>query len=87
MSEEIRNHDHAEGLASEPMVGYALQDYPVMGAESETDFDFQGKDFGYAKTIEELELALDEADVERNNPTKWITPVEFHTRLERTFYG
>ncbi len=39
----------------------------------------------YAGTLEELEAALDEADQERSDPSKWITPVEFHTRLETKF--
>ena len=39
----------------------------------------------YAGTLEELEAALDEADQERGDPSKWITPVEFHTRLETKF--
>ena len=42
-------------------------------------------DFGYARTIDELDAALDEADGERNDPAKWITPVEFHTRLENKY--
>lgn len=69
---------------SEP-VGGALQEYPIAEAESEIDFDFGSKDFGYARTLEELELALDEADAERNDPSKWISPVEMHTRLESKY--
>ena len=30
-------------------------------------------------------VALDEADAERNDPSKWVTPVEFHTRLESRY--
>ena len=26
-----------------------------------------------------------EADAERSNPEKWITPIEFHTRLENKY--
>jgi len=40
----------------------------------DTDYDFKGKDFGYARTLDELELALDEADSERSDPSKWVTP-------------
>ena len=69
---------------SEP-VGGALQDYPINDAELAIDYDFDGKDFGYARTLDELELALDEADAERNDPSKWVTPVEFHTRLESKY--
>lgn len=29
----------------------------------DTDYDFKGKVFGYARTLDELELALDGADV------------------------
>lgn len=66
-------------------VGGALQEYPIAEAESEIDFDFGGKDFDYARTLEELELALDEANAERNDPSKWISPVEMHTRLESKY--
>lgn len=69
---------------SEP-VGGVLQDYPIAEPELEVDFDFAGKDFGYARTLEELELALDEADAERSDPSKWVTPVEFHTRIENKY--
>ena len=51
----------------------------------ETDCEFNDRDFGYARTLEELEFALDEADAERSDPSKWITPVEFHTRLEKKY--
>ena len=69
---------------SEP-VGGALQEYPITDAELEIDYDFDGKDFGYARSLDELELALDEADAERNDPSKWVTPVAFHTRLESKY--
>lgn len=72
-------------VASEPAVGYALNEYPMGDVLSGIDYDFEGKDFGYARSLEELELALDEADAERNEPSKWITPVEFHTRLESKY--
>lgn len=71
---------------SEPIGGgCALADYPTADAELEVDYDIAGKDFGYARTLEELELALDEADAERNDPSKWVTPVEFHTRIENKY--
>ena len=62
---EIEDKDKIIDVACEPAVNYV----------------FHGRDFGYARTLEELELALDEADSERSDPSKWITPVEFHTRL------
>ena len=69
---------------SEP-VGGALLDYPITDTELEIDYNFEGKDFGYARTLEELELALDEADLERCDPSKWVTSVEFHTRIENKY--
>ena len=42
-------------------------------------------DFGYPHTLEELETALDNADAQRNDPSKWISSVEFHTRLENKY--
>lgn len=85
MSEDIRNDEMTVDVASEPMAGYALNYHPTSDKEMEIDYNFHGKDFGYAKTLEELELALDEADAERNDPSKWITPVEFHKRLESKY--
>ena len=80
MSEEI-NNSHQQDLASEPAFASALEK-DVFEADNSLDCNFNDVDFGYAKTIEELNAALDEADSERNDPAKWITPVEFHTRLE-----
>ena len=85
MSEEIKDMETKANVVSEPAVGYALNEYPMSDLVSEIDYDFQGKDFGYPKSLEELELALDEAYAERNDPSKWITPVEFHTRLESKY--
>ena len=76
---EIEDKDKIVDVACEPAVNYVLNDYSK--GEAEIDCDFHGRDFGYARTLEELELALDEADSERSDPSKWITPVEFHTRL------
>lgn len=70
---------------SEPTVGYALKEDATIGIDPEADYDFGEKDFGYARSLEELELALDEADAERSNPEKWISSVEFHTRLENKY--
>ena len=80
---EIEDKDKIVDVASEPAVSYALND--CLNSETEIDCEFHGRDFGYARTLEELELALDEADEERNDPSKWITPVEFHTRLEKKY--
>ena len=78
---EIEDKDKIVDVASEPAVSYALND--CLNSETEIDYEFHGRDFGYARTLKELELALDEADEERNDPSKWITPLEFHTRLEK----
>lgn len=83
MSEEIKDIEKMAGMVCEPAAVGATREVPIGEAESDIDYDFQGKDFGYARTLEELELALDEADVERFD--KWITPVEFHTRLEKRY--
>ena len=80
---EIEDKDKIVDVASEPAVSYALND--CLNSETEIDYEFHGRDFGYARTLEALELALDEADEERNDPSKWITPVEFHTRLEKKY--
>ena len=53
--------------------------------ESKVDYDFAGVDFGYPRTLEEVNAALDKADTERRDPSKWITSVEFHNRLEQKY--
>ena len=85
MSEDTTDQKKSADIVSEPEAGLALKEKSFCGSDSEIDYDFQGKDFGYARTVEELELALDEADSERNDPTKWVTPIEFHSRLEKKY--
>ena len=85
MSEEIKDIQTSADVASEPVAGLALQEDPIHGADLEIDYDFRDKDFGYARTLDELEVALDEADAERDDPIKWITPVEFRARLENKY--
>lgn len=85
MSEDINDKKKSADIVSEPEAGLALKEESFCGSDSETDYDFQGRDFGYAGTLEELELALDEADSERNDSSKWISSVEFHTRLENKY--
>lgn len=51
----------------------------------EVDYSFGNRDFGYPHTIEELEAALDRADAQRNDPSKWVSSIEFHTRLEHKY--
>ena len=67
-------------IAAEP----AALEYSFMEKEVEdvANFNFGYKDFGYPHTIDELNAALDQADAERNDPTKWVTNIEFHTRIE-----
>lgn len=57
----------------------------VMCCQTAIDYSFGGKDFGYPRTLEEMNLALDKADSEREDPSKWITTVEFHNRLEQKY--
>ena len=67
-------------IAAEP----AALDYSFMEKDVEdvADYNFGYKDFGYPHTIDELNAALDQADAERNDPTKWVTNIELHTRIE-----
>lgn len=85
MSEEIKDIEMKADSVSEPTAGYALKGDAATDINPEADYDFGEKDFGYARSVEELELALDEADAERSNPEKWISSVEFHTRLENKY--
>ena len=47
--------------------------------------DICNRDFGYPHTLEELNAALDKADTQRNDPTKWISSIESHNRLEQKY--
>lgn len=85
MSEEIGRNQAQKDMASESALGYAWDDAELEQADKTIDYGFNGVDFGYARTIEEMDAALDEADIERNDPTKWITSVEFHTRIENKY--
>ena len=49
------------------------------------DYTFGGVDFGYPRTLEEVEAELEKAEAERNDPSKWVTSEEFHRRLEQKY--
>ena len=68
------------GIVSEPMVATM----PLTELK-EVDYSFGNRDFGYPHSLEELNAALDKADAPRNDPTKWISSVEFHNRLEQKY--
>ncbi|MBQ7509441.1 MAG: hypothetical protein IJT53_00790 [Prevotella sp.] len=59
--------------------------YDSVNIWSEIDYNFGHVDFGYPRTLEEVNAALDKADDERNDSTKWITSIEFHNRLEQKY--
>ena len=68
------------GIVSEPVVATM----PLTELK-EVDYSFGNRDFGYPHSLEELNAALDKADAQRNDPTKWISSVEFHNRLEQKY--
>jgi hypothetical protein len=68
------------GIVSEPMVATM----PLTELK-EVDYSFGNRDFGYPHSLEELNAALDKADAQRNDPTKWISSIEFHNRLEQKY--
>ena len=79
MSEE--NKDLEKGwMASE-----ASQAEMSLTELKEVDYSFGNRDFGYPHTLEELDAALDKADAQRNDPSKWLSSIEFHTRLESKY--
>jgi hypothetical protein len=67
-------------IVSEPM----LAAMPLTELKA-IDYSFGNRDFGYPHTLEELNTALDMADAQRNDPTKWISSIEFHNRLEQKY--
>ena len=80
MSEDIKDLEKKACTVQEP----SLAEMPLSELK-EVDYTFGNRDFGYPHTIEELEAALDKADAQRNDSTKWITSIEFHTRLENKY--
>ena len=80
MSEDFKDLEQHGGVANEP----SLAEMPLTELK-EIDYQFGNRYFGYPHTIEELETALDKADAQRNDPTKWISSIEFHTRLENKY--
>ena len=77
MDEKNKDIKSEDLMAQEP----SLAEMPLT-EHKEVDYTFGNHDFGYPHTLEELETALDNADAQRNDPSKWISSVEFHTRLE-----
>ena len=80
MSEDFKDFEKEGTMANEP----SLAEMPLTELK-EVDYQFGNRDFGYPHTIEELEAVLDEADAQRNDPSKWISSIEFHTRLENKY--
>ena len=79
--EENKNDIELEGMmAQEP----SLAEMPLTELK-EVDYMFGNRDFGYPHTLEELEAALDRADAQRNDLSKWVSSIEFHTRLEQKY--
>ena len=60
-------------------------DYETMVSDVEVDYNFDNMDFGYPRTLEEVNEALDRADAKRNDPSEWISSIEFHNRLEQKY--
>ena len=50
------------------------------------DYDFGDTDFGYAKSVEELNVALDHADAVRNDSSHWRTFPEFIKDFKQGLY-
>ena len=79
--EENKNDVELEGMmAQEP----SLAEMPLTELK-EVDYTFGNRDFGYPHTLEELDAVLDRADAQRNDPSKWVSSIEFHTRLEQKY--
>ena len=80
MSEDFKDLEKDGNVANEA----SLAEMPLTELK-EVDYTFGNRDFGYPHTIEELDAVLDEADEQRNDPTKWISSIEFHNRLENKY--
>ena len=80
MSEDFKDLEKEKGMANEP----SLAEMPLTELK-EVDYTFGNRNFGYPHTLEELDAALDVADAQRDDSSKWISSIEFHTRLESKY--
>ena len=80
MDKKDKDINMKSGIVSEPMVA----EMPLTESKA-VDYSFGNRDFGYPHTLEELNAALDKADAQRNDPTKWVSSIEFHNRLEQKY--
>ncbi|MBQ8705297.1 MAG: hypothetical protein IJ548_03235 [Paludibacteraceae bacterium] len=86
--ESVLRHvkDFVKSLLFVPQTGLSeTAEQDVEEEADEIDYNFGGVDFGYPRTLEEVEAALEQAEAERNDPTKWVTSQEFHQRLEQKY--
>ncbi len=79
MSEDFKDLEKG-GSVNEP----SLAEMPLTELKK-VDYQFGNQDFGYPHTLEELDAALDNTDAQRNDPSKWISSIEFHSRLENKY--
>ena len=70
MDEKNKDIKSEDLMAQEPSLAEM-----TLTEHKEVDYTFGNHDFG----------ALDNADAQRNDPSKWISSVEFHTRLENKY--
>ena len=80
MDDNNKDTEFEKMMAQEP----SLAEMPLTELK-EVDYTFGNHNFGYPHTIEELEAALDRVDAQRNDPSKWVSSIEFHTRLEQKY--
>ncbi len=74
--------DGIDSLVSEPSAVALANTEEVT---EDVDCGFGNHDFGYPRTLDELNSALDEADRLRNDGSQWISNVTFHTHLESKY--
>ena len=62
-------------FANEPALeAYA---YPTSSIAEEADIDFNGKDLGLPRTLEEIEVELREAERDLKDASKWMPLCDF----------
>lgn len=83
--EEIVFNDEVVDMVSEPAAVYTTSRSSYNRGPRPYEDNFNDVDFGYARSLEELNAALEEAEADRNDPTKWITSEEFHDHVESKY--
>lgn len=73
---DMKTTDNMTDVCNEPMMAPVVDG--IVFEEPSIPYEV---DFGYPRTLDELKSELHEAQVERNDPSKWMTSQEFWAEM------